>query len=534
MENTANKDINSMNLEEARAYAILMEKRAEAEKKRADDAIAALDKLLAEFRDKENIIRRYNLQRFVGTADNIGVPGMNEKDKDEDDADKSGTAATAKPKKSGRPADSKNFGLTDSQLEELSKENEPIILNALDKVPENERSLYIQVSEEIGYQIELVQKTIIVKKVIRNVFKNKKDGSFLKEPSHAPIRGSMASPSILSDILQMKYGFGVPHYRYDGWLRTQPIPISCNTLYNWTKGACDSLLPVYKRIREMFRNAEVVHVDETPIRTVDAKDRINGYIFVFSAVIDGRTVRYYHFSETRKTDIVEEVLGKDFKGIIVVDGYDGYDRFSECGMGLQRCWVHADRKFKDIVKGAPKEKKAKCHAKRVVDMFSKVFSDEHEICQIGFRTPEDRMRMRNEPARRKHVEELVAELEKISSEYAAKSNMKQAADYFLNDKDSFLYFLRDGRAPIENSEAERTVKPYTLARRNFLFVRGSNGGDCSAIALTMIQNAYANQLEPMSYMRVCLEDAYKGNADDLPWDESLRARVVKFIPNFRK
>ena len=107
--------------------------------------------------------------------------------------------------------------------------------------------------------------------------------------------------------------------------------------------------------------------------------------------------------------------------------------------------------------------------------------------------------------------------------------MKKAADYFLRDRDSFLLFTRDGRAPLDNSEAERTVKPYALARRNFLFVRGKNGGDCSAIAMTMIQNAYINDIEPMSYLELLLTDAYKDNSGVLPWLTTTKDRIAAMM-----
>lgn len=97
----------------------------------------------------------------------------------------------------------------------------------------------------------------------------------------------------------------------------------------------------------------------------------------------------------------------------------------------------------------------------------------------------------------------------------------KAARYFLDDLDGFLYFLKDGNVPIDNSEAERTVKGFALARRNFLFVRSEDGGDCSAIALTMIQNAYSFGLEPLSYMEWAMADAYKGNADHVPWSQDV-------------
>ena len=251
------------------------------------------------------------------------------------------------------------------------------------------------------------------------------------------------------------------------------------------------------------------------MRTLDAQDRVNGYIFVFSALVEGKRYRYYHFSQDRKTDIVSDVLGSDYRGLIVVDGYGGYDRFSGLGMGIQRCLVHAARKWKDIQKGLPKKERKKHGSARIVELFERVFCDEEEIRQIGPKTAEERLALRKDPKRAGHVEELVRAIEDVPNRYAEDSAMYKAAQYFLNDKEAFLTFTRNGLAPTDNSEAERTVKPYALARRNFLFVRGKNGGDCSAVAMTMIENAKDNGLEPLSYMKWVLSDAYRGNADHM-------------------
>ena len=306
-----------------------------------------------------------------------------------------------------------------------------------------------------------------------------------------------------------------PHYRYVSWFSDAGFPIDTQTLYRWTSAACDAMLPLYGSYKDIIRKAQVVHIDETPVRTLDAQDRVNGYIFVFSALVGGKRYRYYHFSQDRTTGIVSEVLGSDYKGLIVVDGYGGYDRFSDLGMGIQRCLVHAARKWKEIQKGLPKRERKKHESARIVGLFERVFCDEEEIRQIGPRTAEERLALRKDPKRAAHVEELVRAIEDIPNRYAEDSAMYKAAKYFLNDKEAFLTFTRNGLAPTDNSEAERTVKPYALARRNFLFVRGSNGGDCSAVAMTMIENARNNGLEPLSYMKWVLSDAYKGNADHM-------------------
>ena len=468
------------------------------------ELLETVSKIAADLESKKQLIRRYNLERFVTKRDN----GYEEKPK-RTEAEKA--AAKARPN-AGRPAGSKSF--SNAELEEMASKNDPIVMDPAEKLPEDERGKLIRIGAEIGYLLEYRPGELIVKKVIRPKYKKAEEGKevFLYEPSHAPIPNCIAAPSVLADILMMKYGFGVPHYRYVSWFSEAGFPIDTQTLYRWTAGACDAMKPVLDTYKSRIGQADVVHIDETPIRTLDAEGRLKGYIFVFSCAIGGKHYRYYHFSEDRRTKIVDEVLGEGYKGLIVVDGYGGYDRFSDLGIGVQRCLVHAQRKFKDILKGDSKKKRNK-HAERIVKLFQEVFRDEETIRQIGPKTPEERLKLRNDPARSKHVDDLVSTLEELKRTTAEGSELYKAASYFLNDREAFLRFRKDGRAPIDNSEAERTVKPYALARRNFLFVRGKTGGDCSAAALTMIQNAVCNGLDPEAYMRWVLSDAYRGNGD---------------------
>lgn len=477
------------------------------------DECVTLQGTLAE---QKILIKRYQLERFFSKRDNAYKDATEKEEKD--GAGKSEDSASGsteqKSKHTGRPSGTLNYSETD--LEAVSRLNETKRLDPLDGMAEEERKKYVLVHVESTYEVEYHDATITVTKVERPVYKKiGTEKEFLCEPSHAPARNCIAGPGLLADILMMKYGFGVPHYRYVSWFSDAGFPIDTQTLYRWTSAACRSLLPLYNAYRAMISQASLVHIDETPVRTLDAEGRVNGYIFVFSALVGGRRYRLYHFSEDRKTEIVREVLGDGYRGLIVVDGYGGYDRFSDLGMGIQRCLVHAARKFKDILKGLPKAERKVHEAGRIVKLFDRVFADEEEIRQINPKTAEERLALRRDPRRKAHVDELVAALEDAKSRFAEGSCMRRAADYFLNDRESFLTFTRNGAAPVDNSEAERTVKPYALARRNFLFVRGKNGGDCSAIAMTMIENARQNGLEPLSYMKWALCDAYKGNAGNL-------------------
>ena len=79
---------------------------------------------------------------------------------------------------------------------------------------------------------------------------------------------------------------------------------------------------------ERVRASAVVHADETGWR----QDGVNGYVWTFSTP----TERYF-VRGGRNKEVVDEVLGDCFSGVLVSDFYAAYNHYP----GLkQRCWAH--------------------------------------------------------------------------------------------------------------------------------------------------------------------------------------------------
>lgn len=492
------------------------------------EVVDAFTKVVQSLNNSKSVVRRFNLQRFFSPRDNAA---MDEAWKEEEKAKKESEEEKANAEdraKRGRPAGSKTHQDYAECLAKMAEGNEPIYEDALAGLSEEEKAAYVKIGEDVCYVITKTTEKIAVRKVIRPAYKNRETGKIVKEPSHAPLLGCFAGPSVLSDLLLMKYGLGVPHYRYCGYLRVSGIPVDTQTLYRWSEGACRVLEPVCGSLQSLLRSADVVHIDETPVRELDAEGRVHAYVFVFSAEVDGHRVRLYRFNEDRKTDIVDEVLGKDYRGLIVVDGYDGYDRFERLGLSVQRCLVHARRKWTDILSGLPKKARKGSFQEKAVKCFDTVFRDEEIIRQIGPKTPEERLELRKRPENQAHIEELRRMMREAREKYAKGTPEQKAADYFLDDEDCFLTFTKDGKAPADNQEAERTVKPYALSRRNFLFVRGNDGGEASCTATTLIQNALANGLDPERYLEWLLSEVWKQNLSEghLPFPKEVPAECL--------
>ncbi len=71
-------------------------------------------------------------------------------------------------------------------------------------------------------------------------------------------------------------------------------------------------------------------------------------------------------------------------------------------------------------------------------------------------------------------------------------------------------FLDDGRVEIDTNVVERAIRPNTLTRKNALFA-GSDGGARSwATAMTLIQTAKLNGIEPTAWLTDVLERVVSG------------------------
>ena len=72
--------------------------------------------------------------------------------------------------------------------------------------------------------------------------------------------------------------------------------------------------------------------------------------------------------------------------------------------------------------------------------------------------------------------------------------------YLLNQKKYLYNYLLDGRLESSNNRVERSVKPFVIARKNFLFANTANGAEGSSIIFSLIETAKENKLDPYRYL----------------------------------
>jgi hypothetical protein len=78
----------------------------------------------------------------------------------------------------------------------------------------------------------------------------------------------------------------------------------------------------------------------------------------------------------------------------------------------------------------------------------------------------------------------------------AKGDLANAFRYALTRWPSFCLFLDDGRVAIDNNAAERALRPIGIGRHNWPFAGSDTGAETLARAMTIIETAKMNDLDP--------------------------------------
>lgn len=89
-------------------------------------------------------------------------------------------------------------------------------------------------------------------------------------------------------------------------------------------------------------------------------------------------------------------------------------------------------------------------------------------------------------------------------------------------------YLMDGRLEISNNRAERSIKPFVIDRKNFLFANTPRGAKASAVMFSLIETAKENGLNPFEYLVNVFENAPNRDLRSSP--DALEQFLPAFAP----
>ncbi|MWV41039.1 IS66 family transposase [Natrialba sp. INN-245] len=143
--------------------------------------------------------------------------------------------------------------------------------------------------------------------------------------------------NVISQAALSRYDHRLPYRKIaDRFEQLHGLELSGASAWHATERAARAGRCEYEQIRRQIQQAEIVHVDETGIK----REGEQAWIWTF------RTSEHtlYAVRESRGSDVPAEVLGEDFAGTVICDGWTAYPAFSS---NLQRCWAHLLREAED-------------------------------------------------------------------------------------------------------------------------------------------------------------------------------------------
>ena len=105
----------------------------------------------------------------------------------------------------------------------------------------------------------------------------------------------------------------------------------------------------------------------------------------------------------------------------------------------------------------------------------------------------------------------------LTRKAAPKSKLNIALTYLNNQSSKLREYLNDGRLEISNNRAERSIKPFVIDRKGFLFANTPKGADASAVTFSIIETAKENGLDPFRYLTYIFSEAPKRAAKEEDW-----------------
>jgi hypothetical protein len=253
-------------------------------------------------------------------------------------------------------------------------------------------------------------------------------------------------------------------------------------------------------MRNELLGLDILHIDETRVQVLKEPDRRAGsasYMWLFASAECERPLYLFAYHPTRAKSVVSDFLS-GWAGTVITDGYAAYE---DLGPFITRvsCIVHIRRKFADIIKGLDKATLATLPG--IVSQRALILIDEI----IGIDNSFDGLK--SDERKRRRLDELKPKMEAFLSwcrkrrdEAMPSMALSKALNYALSQWPALMNALGDGRLPLDNNRAERSIRPFAIGRKNWLFSDTQRGAHASAALYSIITTAKGCGLKPREYL----------------------------------
>jgi hypothetical protein len=268
------------------------------------------------------------------------------------------------------------------------------------------------------------------------------------------------------------------------------IKLSIGTINNTLHESGSAAMPVEKELVQEIVSSDLLHVDETSWK----EQAVLLWLWVFST--NNVTVYWIAF---RSAELIENVLGKDYTGWLMSDGYQVYRRY----LNRLRCWAHLLRKAKGLKESLNEE--AQIFGQQTLDLLNML------IVQVYAA----RNQQLDEPLSTTNQLQLLV-YQQLCEKMKSNGHKKLAelATEMLNDWEAIFRVLDYPHLPLTNNEAERALRHWVILRGICYGTRTEEGSRVFAILISVIETCRKRNQSPWVYLAAVIDSQRAGR--DVP------------------
>ncbi len=297
----------------------------------------------------------------------------------------------------------------------------------------------------------------------------------------SPLRGQVVGRrrfgvNLMSLIVTLREEGRLPVRAIQQYLQTvHQLKLSAGAIVEVIHGVARQARSSVAETLERVRASAVVHADETGWR----QDGVNGYVWTFSTP----TERYF-VRRGRNKEVVDEVLGESFGGVLVSDFYTAYNH---CPGLKQRCWAHLLRDVDDL--------RASYSQDAVLARWATAVRRLYRVAKAAASAAPASGPWRSVSPTQPELEERLLSLCRPFSNDRAAPQARLCRRMERHIKELFV-FVSHPQVPSDNNPAERSLRHLVVSRKISGGTRSPNGTN-SKMALASLFGAWrAKGLNP--------------------------------------
>ncbi|MEK6869587.1 MAG: IS66 family transposase [Nanoarchaeota archaeon] len=294
-------------------------------------------------------------------------------------------------------------------------------------------------------------------------------------PGEVPEKG-MFGKNLEAQITLLRFDDRLPLRKTISALERQyKMTLTSKAVYDVTKRVADKATHGYEDIQRKIRRATHLHIDETKIK-IQGK---TNWLWIFRS----RHNIFFVIRKERNRNVLDEILGYQYRGIIICDGLSAYEEYTNY---LQRCWAHILRETREM---SEKYDDAKPMHQWMKDLFAIVKS-------VSVKDPPKK--------RQKLYCTCIQEMKWLIEKFSSYKHLAKVVTTIKNGLD--FWFTRILHPQIEptNNNGERPLREIVIIKKIIGTLRNQDGADILAKMMTLISTWRLNGRNPFYSLRAII------------------------------